>query len=61
MLNRSSSGHIVAALLGIGLVRETAAAQAEPGRAGRRDPLELVPDAVFFLGIESASSASGRW
>ncbi|MBB5220917.1 putative NBD/HSP70 family sugar kinase [Amaricoccus macauensis] len=54
-LNRSSSGHIVASLLGLGLVRETAVAtaQAEPARVGRPGILfELVPDAVFFLGIE---------
>ena len=53
MLNRSSSGHIVAALLGGGLVRETAATQGEPGRVGRPGiRFELVPDAVNFLGIE---------
>lgn len=54
-LNRSSSGHIVASLLGLGLVRETAAEapQAEPARVGRPGILfELVPDAVFFLGVE---------
>lgn len=54
-LNRSSSGHIVAALLGLGLVRETVSgtSQPEPGRVGRPGiRFELVPDAVFFLGIE---------
>ncbi|MFT3974542.1 MAG: ROK family transcriptional regulator [Amaricoccus sp.] len=53
-LNRSSSGHIVAALLASGLVRETAAAApAEPARVGRPGiRFELVPGAVFFLGIE---------
>lgn len=53
-LNRSSSGHIVAGLLGSGLVRERMAAEmpgpARVGRPGIR--LELVPGAVFFLGIE---------
>lgn len=53
-LNRSSSGHIVAGLLAAGLVRERMAVDApEPARVGRPGiSLELVPDAVFFLGIE---------
>ena len=55
-LNRSSSGHIIAGLLASGLVRETAEdrperlAQARVGRPGIM--FELVPEAVFFLGIE---------
>ena len=55
-LNRSSSGHIIAGLLGVGLVRETAA---EPvgtpkrARAGRPGILlELVADAMYFVGVE---------
>ena len=54
-LNRSSSGHIVASLLGSGLVRETAEepARPAPGRVGRPGiRFELVPDAVLFLGVE---------
>lgn len=53
-MNRSSSGHIVAGLLASGLVRERMAADApEPARVGRPGiRLELVPEAVFFLGIE---------
>ena len=54
-LNRSSSGHIIASLLGSGLVRETAGMEwrPEPGRVGRPGiRFELVPDAVFFLGVE---------
>lgn len=55
-LNRSSSGHIIAALLASGLVRETAEerpGRPAPPRAGRPGIMfELVPDAVFFLGVE---------
>ena len=55
-LNRSSSGHIIAELTTAGLVREVADERPERpsyGRAGRPGVmLELVPDAVFFLGVE---------
>ncbi|MBN9029823.1 MAG: sugar kinase [Rhizobiales bacterium 63-7] len=55
-LNRSSSGHIIAELTAAGLVREVneeKAARQTYSRAGRPGVmLELVPDAVFFLGIE---------
>jgi predicted NBD/HSP70 family sugar kinase len=55
-LNRSSSGHIIAGLLGAGVVRETATdlgERPERGRVGRPGVMfELVPDAVFFLGVE---------
>lgn len=55
-LNRSSSGHIVASLTADGLVREVGDDQSGRGghaRAGRPGiMLELVPDAVFFLGVE---------
>jgi predicted NBD/HSP70 family sugar kinase len=55
-LNRSSSGHIIAGLTAGGLVREVADDQpprsgyARAGRPGIM--LELVPDAVVFLGVE---------
>ena len=55
-LNRSSSGHIIAGLTADGLVRE--ASEDPPGqpghaRAGRPGiMIELVPDAIFFLGVE---------
>ena len=55
-LNRSSSGHIIASLTADGLVRE--ASEDPPGqpghaRAGRPGiMIELVPDAIFFLGVE---------
>jgi predicted NBD/HSP70 family sugar kinase len=55
-LNRSSSGHIIAGLTADGLVREANdELLAEPGyiRAGRPGiMLELVPDAIGFLGVE---------
>ena len=55
-LNRSSSGHIIAGLTADGLVREANDAQvAELGhfRAGRPGiMLELVPEALCFLGVE---------
>lgn len=57
-LNRSSSGHIVAALTADGLVREVegggeGGARTGRGRAGRPGILlELQPDAVFFAGVE---------
>lgn len=55
-LNRSSSGHIIAALTADGLVREVlGAASAEGGypRAGRPGiRLELVPEARSFIGVE---------
>jgi len=55
-LNRSSSGNIIAGLTADGLVREAneeSPGQSSPARAGRPGiMLELVPDAVFFLGVE---------
>ncbi|MER8523122.1 ROK family transcriptional regulator [Mesorhizobium sp. M0644] len=55
-LNRSSSGHIIASLTADGLVREAIEdlpEQAGYARAGRPGiMLELVPDAIFFLGVE---------
>jgi predicted NBD/HSP70 family sugar kinase len=54
-LNRSSAGHIIAALAADGLVRETDEATPEGGyaRAGRPGvELELVAEARSFLGIE---------
>ncbi|MER9211193.1 ROK family transcriptional regulator [Mesorhizobium sp. M0663] len=55
-LNRSSSGHIIASLTADGLVREAIEdlpEQAGCARAGRPGiMLELVPDAIFFLGVE---------
>lgn len=56
MLNRSSSGHIIAGLTADGLVREVdtaAQAQAAYTHAGRPGILvELVPTAASFLGVE---------
>jgi predicted NBD/HSP70 family sugar kinase len=55
-LNRSSSGHIIAGLTEDGLVREVRqdeAGRPGNGRAGRPGILlQLVPDAIFFLGVE---------
>lgn len=55
-VNRSSSGHIITALQADGLVREQEGADAdarEHGRAGRPGTrIELVPEAVSFIGIE---------
>jgi predicted NBD/HSP70 family sugar kinase len=55
-LNRSSSGHIISGLTADGLVREAdEELPAEPGyaRAGRPGiMLELVPEAICFLGVE---------
>jgi predicted NBD/HSP70 family sugar kinase len=53
-LNRSSSGHIIAALTADGLVREVGTAeQAQTTHAGRPGiMLELTSGAAFFLGIE---------
>jgi predicted NBD/HSP70 family sugar kinase len=55
-LNRSSSGHIIAGLTADGLVREADdGPPAEPGHARAGRPgimLELVPDAISFLGVE---------
>ncbi len=55
-LNRSSSGHIIAELTAGGLVREVEEDKIAPRehlRAGRPGVmLELVPDAVFFMGVE---------
>lgn len=55
-LNRSSSGHIIAGLTAGGLVREVADERSvgpERIRAGRPGILiELVPEAVAFVGIE---------
>lgn len=54
-LNRSSSGHIIAGLTADGLVREVSESQnvranMHAGRPGIM--LELVPEAVFFTGVE---------
>jgi predicted NBD/HSP70 family sugar kinase len=50
-LNRSSSGHIIAGLMARGMVAEsTPAAVAGPGRPGIL--LDLVPEAMRFLGID---------
>jgi hypothetical protein len=54
-LNRSSSGHIIAGLTIDGLVREVSEAlsirpNTHAGRPGIM--LELVPEAVFFIGVE---------
>lgn len=50
-LNRSSSGHIISGLLSQGLVRESAGAPIHgPGRPGIL--LDLVPEALSFLGLE---------
>lgn len=53
-LNRSSSGNIIAALLADGLVREVEEtplrSEARAGRPGIQ--LELVPEALCFLGLE---------
>ncbi|NTI63625.1 ROK family transcriptional regulator [Agrobacterium rhizogenes] len=55
-LNRSSSGHIIAGLTLDGLVREVSDGdQARGGHAHAGRPgimIELVPGAVYFLGIE---------
>jgi predicted NBD/HSP70 family sugar kinase len=55
-LNRSSSGHIIAGLTSSGLVREVVEERPERrsyARAGRPGILlQLVPQAVFFLGVE---------
>jgi predicted NBD/HSP70 family sugar kinase len=55
-LNRSSSGHIIAGLTANGLVREVMEdrhGRASYARAGRPGiMLQLVPNAVFFLGVE---------
>ncbi len=55
-VNRSSSGHIITALQADGLVREQEGAVPDPrdrGRAGRPGTrIELVPEAVSFIGIE---------
>jgi predicted NBD/HSP70 family sugar kinase len=55
-LNRSSSGHIIAGLTADGLVREVNEGhyvRANPTHAGRPGlMLELVPEAVFFVGVE---------
>lgn len=54
-LNRSSSGSIVAGLTADGLVREVVqeAERQGNGRAGRPGILlQLVPEALFFLGVE---------
>ena len=54
-LNRSSSGHIIADLTADGLVREVGESESvraniHAGRPGIM--LELVPEAVFFIGVE---------
>lgn len=55
-VNRSSSGHIITALQADGLVREQEGAVPDPrdrGKAGRPGTrIELVPEAVSFIGIE---------
>ena len=55
-LNRSSAGHIIAGLTASGLVREVMQEETEQpsyARAGRPGILlQLVSDAMFFLGIE---------
>lgn len=55
-LNRSSAGHIIAGLTASGLVREVtpdAAERPSYARAGRPGILlQLVPEAMFFLGVE---------
>ena len=53
-MNRSSSGNIVMELLSEGLIREGEVEGLRPaGRAGRPGILlELVPDAVCFVGVE---------
>nr|WP_279479406.1 ROK family transcriptional regulator [Aureimonas sp. SK2] len=57
-LNRSSSGHIVTALIAEGLVREVDDKTDGPSRGGRIRAgrpgilLELRPDAVVFAGVE---------
>jgi len=55
-LNRSSSGHIISGLTADGLVREVNEnhyVRANPTHAGRPGiMLELVPEAVFFVGVE---------
>ena len=55
-LNRSSSGHIIAGLMEEGLVRELEEpAEDLPGRRRAGRPgilLELVPEAVLFVGLE---------
>lgn len=55
-VNRSSAGHIIAGLTASGLVREVtqdAAERPNYARAGRPGILlQLVPEAMFFLGIE---------
>jgi predicted NBD/HSP70 family sugar kinase len=55
-LNRSSSGHIIAGLTANGLVREVVEDRPDRpsyARAGRPGiMLQLVPNAVFFLGVE---------
>ncbi|EYD76000.1 Xylose-responsive transcription regulator, ROK family [Rubellimicrobium mesophilum DSM 19309] len=55
-LNRSSSGHIIAGLIEEGLVREVGESAGD-GRGRRRAGrpgilLELVPEAVLFVGVE---------
>jgi predicted NBD/HSP70 family sugar kinase len=55
-VNRSSSGHIIAALAADGLVREVpgaASAPHDPAKAGRPGiRLELIPEARGFIGVE---------
>jgi predicted NBD/HSP70 family sugar kinase len=54
-LNRSSSGHIIAGLTADGLVREVSESQSVRANAHAGRPgimLELVPEAVFFIGVE---------
>ena len=51
-LNRSSSGHIIAALIDQGLVHETAASAPTPGPGRPGILLDLVPEAMCFLGLE---------
>lgn len=51
-LNRSSSGHIIAGLLERGLVRETADQAPTPGPGRPGILLDLIPEAMTFLGLE---------
>ncbi|MCW1919059.1 ROK family transcriptional regulator [Rhodobacter sp. KR11] len=51
-LNRSSAGHIIAGLLDRGLVRETSEPAPTPGPGRPGILLDLIPEAMRFLGLE---------